>query len=145
MGVIKSAWETFVTQVKGDTPFSTEIKKFIVGFKDQQIKVDKFPVCIINLNNIDDENISNPHKLWSIINASLIIKVTGTDTEALVSTVLDLLEKGRNAVLKDSKIGGTATDTNIIPTNEVVKFGNNFLESELIFEIITNRYTGGSI
>ncbi len=144
MGVLKSAWEAFVTQVKTDSVLLTDINKFIIGFKDQQLSGDKFPMVIMNLNNIDDENVSNPHKLWGKLNVSLIVKTKGTNNEALVSKILDLSEKCRNAVLKDVKILGTATDTNLI-SNTLGKFSNNFIESELIFEVITNRYTGGTL
>ena len=144
MGVLKSAWLSFVTQVKTDGPLSSDVNKFVIGFKDQQLSPDKFPAVIINLNEIEDENISQPHKLWGKLNISLIVKAKGANNEALVSKILDLSEKARNAVLKDTKIGGTATDTNLL-SNSIGKFSNNFIESEMIFEVITNRITGGSL
>ena len=146
MGVQEDAWTAFVDQIEGDSALDALNPTIKIGFKEEIFSATNFPFVVISLFGIDnEERIAMPKKKQVDVVARISgkIKNTTTNPKTLLTSLLNLDEKIKNAIEKDLQLSTNANNV-FIEESEFRQLSDDIGELTFNVSIKTVPFTMGS-
>ena len=143
MSVEVDAWTAFRSQITGDSSLSSIVTTFKTGYKEEQFTPSDFPIVVLNLTGItDEERIGVPKEKIVQLSVTINGKIYNPDQAIQITDALNLDEKIKNAIEKDLQLSGNSTNI-FIGDTEFLQIDNDIRDLKFEVKIMTNRFTMG--